>query len=96
MLVRLILCIADRSLQEHLRKSFSQTDLLLECFGHLSSPWQKVIRSCGDIIVVSRSMIPSPVEMGISMLNELPENPTTVSPGVNVPLTCPPRAVKPV
>ena len=40
--------------------------------------WQKVVRSCGDIIVISESLIPGPSDMGIAILNDLPENPTTV------------------
>jgi len=77
-MIRLALAVKDRALQRYLRKRFQQTDVRAEAFGHLNAPWQKVIRSCGDIIVISESLIPPPTESGISMLNELPENPTTV------------------
>ena len=77
-MIRLALAVKDRALQRYLRKKFQQMDLRAEAFGHLKAPWQKVIRSCGDIIVISESLIPPPTESGISMLNELPENPTTV------------------
>ncbi|MGB6045092.1 MAG: sigma 54-interacting transcriptional regulator [Pirellulales bacterium] len=78
MLVRLILCIDDQSLLKQLKNAFADTDLLLECHGHLQSAWQNAIRSCGDVIVISKSLIPPPEEVSIALLNELPERPTTV------------------
>jgi two-component system response regulator AtoC len=77
-MIRLALAIKDRALQRYLDKKFQDTDVRVKSFGHLKAPWQEVIRSCGDIIVISESLIPPPTESGISMLNELPENPTTV------------------
>ncbi|HOO78465.1 MAG TPA: sigma-54 dependent transcriptional regulator [bacterium] len=78
MLIRLSLCISEKELQDKLRNSLAESDVMLESFGHHRSPWQKVIRSCADIIVISESLLPQPLEMGIAMLNELPENPTTI------------------
>ncbi len=78
MLIHLILAIKDKRLQRHLERNFSLSDVRVECFGHLPSLWQKVVRSCGDVIVISQSLIPPPVDTGIVLLNDLPENPTTV------------------
>lgn len=79
MLTRLIFAVKDGKLQNLLEEKFSiAADVQLESFGHKKSPWQKVVQSCGDIIVISDALIPQPLESGISMLNNLPENPTTV------------------
>ncbi|MBN1855210.1 MAG: sigma-54-dependent Fis family transcriptional regulator [Pirellulales bacterium] len=78
MLIRLILCIDDKGILKHLKQSLTETDLFLECYSHPHTVWQKAIRSCGDVIVISKSLIPQPVDINIDMLNDLPERPTTV------------------
>jgi DNA-binding NtrC family response regulator len=78
MLIRLALGIKNKELQRHLERSFSLSDVQVKCFGQARTAWQKLVRSCGDIIVVSQSLIPGPVDSSIAMLNSLPENPTTV------------------
>lgn len=78
MLIKLVLAVQDKRLQKYLEQNFSLADIRVESCGHLASPWQKVMRSCGDIVVISESIIPRPSESGIAMLNDLPENPTTV------------------
>ena len=78
MLIRLVLAIKDRRMEKILEKHLSNTDVRIECFGQLKTAWQKIVRSCGDIVVISEGLILSPVETGIAYLNNLPENPTTV------------------
>ena len=78
MLIRLVLAIKQKDLQRHLERKFSLYDVRVECFGAAQDIWQKVVRSCGDIIVISESLIPGPSDTGIAILNDLPENPTTV------------------
>lgn len=78
MLVRLVLCLADHRCQRGLARHLEKEDVVLECFESDHAPWQKIIRSCADIMVLSESLIPDPVESGLAMLNELPEAPTSV------------------
>ena len=78
MLFRLVLCIDDPPLLDRLRRAFASTDVLLECHGQAQTAWQKAIRSCADVIVISKSLIPPPDEVSVGLLNELPEHPTTV------------------
>ena len=78
MLIRLVLAIQNKDIRKALEKHFSQTDIRVACFGHLKTAWQQVVRSCGDIIVISESIMASPIESGLAYLNSLPENPTTV------------------
>jgi DNA-binding NtrC family response regulator len=78
MLVRLILCIDQESLLAPLKQAFEDADVQLECHSRRKSAWQKAIRSCADVVVISKSLIPEPDEVSIALLNELPEHPTTV------------------
>jgi two-component system, NtrC family, response regulator AtoC len=78
MLIRLVLAAKDKDLQKHLKEKFTLVDVRVDCFSQDKNIWQKVVRSCGDIIIISESLIPSPTETGIAILNDLPENPTTV------------------
>ena len=78
MLTRLVLAIINKGLQSHLEQNVSNPDVLLESYGHGKNAWQKVLQSCGDVIIISESLIPLPIDSGIAMLNNLPEHPTTV------------------
>jgi two-component system response regulator AtoC len=78
MLIRLVLAIKNKSLQTYVEGRFQEDDIRVENYSHVKTSWQNVIRSCGDIIVISESLIPPKTEYSISMLNELPETPTTV------------------
>lgn len=79
MLIRLVLAIKNKKLQTYMEKKFQQfDDIQVEVCSDVKSPWQSVIRSCGDIIVISESFIPPQIESSIAMINELPETPTTV------------------
>lgn len=78
MLIRVGLSVKSSSMQKHLEEALSYSDVRVESFGHLRTSWEKVVRSGCDVIVISESLIPHPTENSIAMLNELPENPTTV------------------
>lgn len=78
MLIRVGLSVKDKSMQNQLEKALSYFDVRVESFGHLRSAWQKVVRSGCDVIVISAALIPRPTDNSIAILNELPENPTTV------------------
>lgn len=78
MLIRLTLAIKDKGLQRYLERKFSHPDVRVECFGHMRTAWQKVVRNCGDVIVISKSLLLRPIDNGIAFLNNLPENPTTI------------------
>ncbi len=78
MIIRLVLALDDRHLQKKLEKEFTGPDIQTEKYGHLKDAWQKVERSCGDVIIISESRLLQPVETGIANLNNLPENPVTI------------------
>ncbi|GAB4333420.1 MAG: sigma-54 dependent transcriptional regulator [Desulfobulbaceae bacterium] len=78
MLLRIALAITNGSLEKNLADRLNGSDVHIECFGRSPRPIQRINQSCADVIVISESLLPRPVDSGISMLNNLPENPTTV------------------
>ncbi len=78
MLIRVALAISDKRLQKHLAEKLASSDARMESFGHLRSAWQNVVRSGCDVIIISEDLILRPADNGIEILNQLPENPTTV------------------
>ncbi len=72
------LAVKENSLQAHLERKLSASDVRVEKLGGQPSAWQKVMRCACDVIVIGESLIPGAAEGGIGMLNELPENPTTI------------------
>jgi len=72
------LAVRDKSLQRHLADKLTSSDVRVESFADLRFAWQNVIRSGCDVIVISEDLLLYPADNGIAILNELPENPTTV------------------
>ena len=78
MLIRVGLAIKDSRLQKYLAKKLMDADVRVEVFGPPRSVWQNALRQGFDVIVISEGFVLRPVDNGIAILNELPENPTTV------------------
>ncbi|WP_163338267.1 sigma-54-dependent Fis family transcriptional regulator [Desulfopila sp. IMCC35008] len=78
MLIRMVLALKDLSLEQILEERISITDIEIEGIRNQGNVWRRVVQSCADIIVISDSVIPEPVESSLGVLNALPENPSTV------------------
>nr|NJM04493.1 sigma-54-dependent Fis family transcriptional regulator [Desulfobacula sp.] len=78
MLIRLVCAVKDKKLHADLEKRLSNFDVQLKMCGRQKAPWQDLVRSCGDVFVVSKGLIPKPIESSVGMLNNLPEKPTTI------------------
>ena len=78
MLLRLVLSVQSKELEDYFQEHFTQADVRVERLGHLKNPFQKALRTSGDIVIFSTHMIPEPIESGIALLNDLPENPTII------------------
>jgi two-component system, NtrC family, response regulator AtoC len=78
MLIRVALAIADKPLRAYLARNLAASDIRVETLGKQPTIWQKVMRCACDVILLSESYLPGAPEEGISMLNNLPENPTTI------------------
>jgi len=79
MLLRLALSIKDKKLESKIEDKLDEiSDVQIRKFGRNNGVWQSLVRSCADIFLISESMIPKPVESGLSVLNNLPEKPVTI------------------
>ncbi len=78
MLIRVALAVKENNLQSHLERKLSASDVRVETHRDRKSVWQNIIRCGCDVIVISQDLIPGAADDGIGMLNELPENPTTI------------------
>ncbi|MDA3789335.1 MAG: sigma-54 dependent transcriptional regulator [Desulfobacula sp.] len=78
MLIRVVCAIKEKKLQADLEERLSNFDVQLIMFGKNKAQWQELVRSCGDVFVVSKSLIPRPIESSVTLLNNLPEKPTTI------------------
>lgn len=93
MLIRLGLAIKASGLATHLADKLADSDVRVETFQPPQKAWQKALRSGCDLIVISDNLVLKPIDSGIGLLNDLPENPTTIiihtsdSPEVHARLT---------
>lgn len=78
MLLRMILVVESEDLGKAFKKSFEQSNVRVENLGRHKNPFQRALHTSGDIFVVSHSLLPEPADSAINLLNDLPENPTTV------------------
>ncbi len=78
MIIRVGLAVKENGLQRHLERKLADTDTRVETFNPPRSVWKKVLHSGCDVIIISAAFIIQPIDNGIAVLNELPENPTTV------------------
>ena len=78
MLIRIACTIRDKKLFAHIKQYLSDLDVQLISSHNGQTPWQELIGSCADIFIFSLANIPKPVETSISVINDLPEKPTTI------------------
>ena len=78
MILRAALLIERQKLRDHLAKQLAGSDIVCERIHPGRHAWERVIRRGADIIVISQSMIPEPVDGNIAVLADLPEVPTAV------------------
>ncbi len=78
MIIRVGLAVKENGMQRHLERKLADTDVRVETFSPPKSVWHKVLHSGCDVIIISAAFIIKPIDNGIAVLNELPENPTTV------------------
>ena len=78
MLTRLVCAVKEKKLAAAIEKRLSQADIRLKIFPPSRNAWQDLVRSCSDVFVISRTLIPRPVEASVAILNNLPEKPITI------------------
>lgn len=78
MLIKVVIALRDGDLQNRLGDALAAQDTQVEFYGQAANPWQSIVQSCGDILVVEDFFVVKPIESGLTMLNTLPESPTVV------------------
>jgi len=78
MILRTVIAVRGGRLLRCLSTRLPADDVVLEKIRPSEGAWDRIVRKGGDVIVVSESLIPGPLDQTICMLNELPEVPTTV------------------
>ncbi|HSL62955.1 MAG TPA: sigma-54 dependent transcriptional regulator [Desulfotignum sp.] len=78
MLTRLVCAVKEKKLAAAIEKRLSQADIRLNIFEHPQNTWQDLVRSSADVFLISRTLIPRPVDASVAILNNLPEKPITI------------------
>ena len=78
MILRVVLFVEQQKLRDSLRRQLTSSDIFFEHIRPGKRSWERVTRRGADVIIVSQSMIPEPVDSNIAVLADLPEVPTTV------------------
>ncbi len=78
MLTRLVCAVKEKKLAVAIEKRLAQADVRLTIFHHPRNTWQDLVRSGGDVFLISRILIPRPLEASVAILNNLPEKPITI------------------
>ena len=73
MLLRVILVVDNTPLRNTIRKLLSDSEFIVETVRMGNHAWARASRKSGDVIIVSESLIPEPMEDSISMVQNLPE-----------------------
>ena len=78
MLIRVVCAIKNKTLHANMERKLIHNNVQLKMCTTQKNPWMELVRSCGDVLVVSQSLIPRPIETSVAMLNHLPEQPTSI------------------
>lgn len=78
MLIRVVCAIKEKKLHADLEQRLSNFDIQLKMLQKNNAQWQELVRSCADVFVVSKALVPRPIESSVTLLNNLPEKPTTI------------------
>jgi DNA-binding NtrC family response regulator len=78
MLTRVIVAVEPRSRLRRIRDLLKGPGVSLEPVLPRGAPWEEIARSTADLVVVSRGLIPKPLEDAISLVRGSPESPAIV------------------
>jgi DNA-binding NtrC family response regulator len=78
MLTRVVVAVEPRSRRRRIRALLEGPGTSVEPALPRAAPWEEITRSPADVFVVSRSLLPKPVEDAVSLIRGSPESPTIV------------------
>ena len=74
MLMRLLLAVDDPKARRRLQKLLSKEDVDIHSAKEKVPRWKDLVRRTADMLVVSQSLIPDPIEQHITKIGELPNS----------------------
>ncbi|THB81642.1 MAG: sigma-54-dependent Fis family transcriptional regulator, partial [Desulfobacteraceae bacterium] len=78
MLLRVVCAIDEKKIKTEIEKWLSELDVQVKFSHSRDEAWHELTRSCADIFIISKPLIPKPVVSNINILNALPEKPLTI------------------
>ncbi|MBL7133540.1 MAG: sigma-54-dependent Fis family transcriptional regulator [Phycisphaerae bacterium] len=79
MLTRVVLAVDDMDLRRHLRKLLRETDdVIVESLRGKDHVWERAARKNCDVLLVSESTIPAPIEASLELIHNIPSSPIVV------------------
>jgi DNA-binding NtrC family response regulator len=78
MLARVLLVLDKYELRKKVRDALPGDDVLVDVIKAKRRLWERLSREAGDLVIVSRSLVPEPAEETIRILSDAPERPDLV------------------
>ena len=78
MVLRVSICLNNQAFQSRLARRLSKGRNLVVKLKPSKSVWKKLSLEASEVIIISESLISGPLEQYVSILNQLPEMPTTI------------------
>ncbi|HCY85567.1 MAG TPA: sigma-54-dependent Fis family transcriptional regulator [Desulfobacteraceae bacterium] len=78
MLIRMACAVKEKNIRSQLETHLEDADVQLKFKGRSKVPWRELVSSCADLFLISRALVPKPIDASIAVLNQLPEKPIII------------------
>lgn len=78
MLLRVIIAVEDSSLSARIKRLINQEDIFVERLKGECLTWSEIISRNGDVLIISRSLIPEPARDAVVQLRQIQDKPGLV------------------
>ena len=78
MLIRITLAVSGSVLRQQLRENLARPDILLEVPRASKAVWGQVVREPADVVIISQSLLPTPLKDRMVQLQDHPDLPSTI------------------
>ena len=78
MLIRITLAVNDPTLRQLLIKHLARPDILVEIPRARKDLWDRIAREPADVVIISRSLLPTPLQDKMKQLQNHPDSPAVV------------------
>ena len=78
MLIRITLAVSDPALRQQLSKHLARPDILVEIPRVRKDLWERIAREPADVVIISQSLLPTPLQDKMEQLQNHPDSPAVV------------------